>query len=329
MLPPRKHEPITDWSQEGRRRLIEERGDQVRLLLDEAFTDLLDSADVSLRDFRFQGEDPVTEAVDWCVEYFVRSHFDVEKLRPRSRSMRLFTEASFWLTHRESAAGYRRIRAQSRRGKATTDGVADGSASPEVLASTCLDALRLRSRIIDGITALRDACCTSLVGWWLQGTVRERRDWFASNDPLSTWDEAIALARRSPKQRSFDVADALFRYLALIAGLVARDAVDLPHRACVLTWFSPCDDRPPYEVGRESVRAALGGLPSQQMTALRADGVESLVRQCVALAGRRDDESDPLVRTLARRSLRRSVLHRFQIKSSDLLGAIQKIEEDP
>lgn len=324
-----EYEPINDWSLEGRRRLVEERGDQIRLLLDAAFTDFTDERGVNLREFRFRGEDPVTDAVEWSVEYFLRPHIDVEKLHTKSRSMRLFTEASFWLVHRESIAGYRRILARAQRGGPTSDAASDTSTSPDVLTATRVDARRFRERIIAGVLALRDACCASLVGWWLVGMARQRRLWFASDDPWTAWADAVALDDRSPKQRSFHVADALFRYFALFANLVQRDSNDLPHRACVLTWFTPCEDRPPYEVARRLVREALGGLPSRQMTTLRNDGVESLVRRCVELAGRSENGSDPLEDALSRASLRLSVLHRFHIEDAAIGRAIDALERHP
>jgi len=115
----------------------------------------------------------------------------------------------------------------------------------------------------------------------------------------------------------------------LFANLVQRASNDLPHRACVLTWFSPCEDRPPYEVARGPVREALGGLPSRQMTTLRNDGVESLVRRCVELAGRPANEFDPLEHALSRASLRHSVLHRFHLEDAAIGSAIDALERHP
>jgi len=122
------------------------------------------------------------------------------------------------------------------------------------------------------------------------------------------------------------VADALFRYLALFAGLVQRDGADESHRACVQTWFDRCSNEPPYEVGRAAVRAALSGLPSRQMTTLRHDGVTTLLRRCLALAELPPDDGDPLVRALARSSLRRSLLHRFKIEDAGLTERIHSLK---
>jgi len=322
------YEPIRDWSVEGRRRLVDEHGVELRLLLDEAFTVFVEKTGIGLAAFRFRGDDPTSEAVAWCIERFLTVDLDPSKLRAGSRSWRLFTEASFWLSQREGAAGYRRIvtRRVAPIEAADRELSPPAEAVPTVLGD--LDAERCRERLVRGLRALRDRCCAALAGWWLAGTARLRRDVFAPEDPPSDWALAVAAEDDSTsKQRSFFMADALFRYLALLAGLV-RDDGDEPHRACVRTWFSPCEDRPPYEVDRARVCAALGGVPSRTMTTLRHDGVTTLIRRCAELAGRPLDDASPRLEvTLARHSLRLSLLHRFKIDDAGLVASVEALRE--
>ncbi len=321
------YEPIRDWSADGKRRLVEERGDQLRLLLDEAFTVFVEETRIGLAAFRFHGDDPVGEAVDWCIERFLTVDIDPSKLRVGSRSLRLFTEARFWLSQREGTAGFRRILMQRAMPIESPErGLPPSAESRSTMGS--LDAERFRERLARGLLALRDRCCVSLVGWWLAGTARLRRDIFAPEDPAREWDGAVAAEEDfTPKERSFCIADALFRYLALFAGLV-RDDGDEPHRACTRTWFSPCEDRRPYEVDRASVCAALGGMRSRTMTTLRHDGVTTLIRQCIELAERPvDDGGLYLEVALARRSLRVSLLERFKISDAGLNASIKALKE--
>lgn len=319
------YEPIRDWSAEGRRRLVDEHGAELRLLLDEAFTVFVERTGIGLAAFRFRGDDPTSEAVAWSIERFLTADIDPSKLRPGSRSWRLFTEASFWLSQREGAAGYRRIVAR-RAPIEAADREPPAEAALTVLSD--LDAARCRERLVRGLRTLRDRCCAALAGWWLAGTARLRRDVFAPEDPPSDWASAVAAEDDSTaRQRSFFIADALFRYLALFAGFV-RDDGDEPHRACARTWFSPCESRPPYEVDRASVCVALGGVPSRTMTTLRHDGVTTLIRRCAELAGRPPDDAGlRLEVTLARHSLRLSLLHRFKIVDAGLVASIEALRE--
>lgn len=325
MGPTGTHEPIIDWSREGRARLVQEQGDRMRALLEEAFETFLDDRGVGLAAFRFRTDDPVAEAVEWCVERFQSADIDPDQLHHGSSSWRLFTEVSFWLSQRETAAGYRRALAHRKEGSDVEEAPSTDE-SPETVATRDIDARRVRERIIDGVSALRDTCCAALVGWWLIGSARQRRVWFANDDLVDEWNAALTADHgRTSKERSFHIADALFRYLALFAGLVRRDG-DESHRACVQTWFDRCHDEPPYEAPRAAVRAALGGLPSRQMTTLRHDGVTTLIRRCVALTDRSWLEVDPLVNALSQSSLRLSLLHRFKIEDDDLEARIRSLK---
>lgn len=321
------YEPIANWSREGRARLVREQGDRMRALLEAAFETFVAEEGVALRAFRFHGDDPIPEAVEWCVERFQTADLDPARLHEGSRSWRIFTEVGFWLAQREGKAGYRRALVRRAMGANALDRVALADESPEAVASNHVDVQRMRERIVGGAILLRDTCCAALVGWWLVGSARERRAWFADDEQPDPWDGAFAAdPPRNPKERSFHVADALFRYLALFAGLVQHEGGDLSHRACVRTWFDRCSNEPPYEVARVAVRAALGDLPSRQMTTLRHDGVTTLIRRCLALAERPSDDGDPRVRALARSSLRLSLLHRFKIEDAALTDRIHSLK---
>lgn len=314
------YEAIVDWSHEGRRRLVELRGAHLRVLLDEAFTQAVDGG-LSLASCRFRGDDPVTEAVEWCLARFEAMDFDPGRLRPESRSLRLFTEVAFWRAQREGAAGHRRATQAPRVEELTALHEAPGDVDDAI------DSQRHLARVRNGLQALRDRCSAALVAWWLEGAADLRRLLFAPHDDPDAWSP-YEIAIHSPKARSFHIADALFRYYALFAGLVRDHDDELSHRACVLTWFSPCGEEPPYEVSRAAVRKALGDMPSRQMTTLRHEGVRALIRQCTEQATEALKGEDPFGRHLARTSLRASVLHRFKIEDERLSLRIKALTKD-
>ncbi len=310
------YEPITDWSREGRQRLVESRGALLQSLLDEAFSQAVDGG-LSLANLRFHGDDPVTEAVEWCIRRFETMDLDPARLPPGSRSLRLFTEVRFWIAQREGAAGARR---------ATRAPRSEPTALPhDTQEAADIDRERQLQcdRVHAGLLTLRDRCCAALVGWWLEGANDLRKALFAPHDGPHLWPPRDAT--RSPKARSFHTADALFRYYAMFVGLVRDADAEPTHRACVLTWFSPCGDEPPYEVAREVVRAALDDMPSRQMTTLRHEGVRVLIHQCTGHAEAAVGCDSGLDRHLARVSLRASVLHRFKVDDAALSGRIKAL----
>lgn len=321
--------PITDWSVEGRRRLVEAQEDAMRVLLEEAFSSLCDRASINLGDFGFGGDSPIEDAAEWSLSRFQTADIDPAKLHAASRSMRLFTEAEFWLSQRVGAPAYRRIRRREAGAAVAMDRVtdtADSSSSDAVLER--LSVASQRSRIVAGVRALRDATCASLVAWWLEGATALREAIFEPGGDAIEWTDAVTVEDRSPKQRSFHIADALFRYFALDVELVRRDGGgDASHKACVLTWFTRCADEPPYERARADVLTAFEGFRSRQVTTLRHDGLTTLVRRCADVAKQRVDDPDAAVRWLARRSLRPSLLHRFKIDDVPLSCALEALKE--
>ncbi|MFO0608837.1 MAG: hypothetical protein U0324_37065 [Polyangiales bacterium] len=310
------YEPITDWSRAGRQRLVEARGALLRSLLDEAFSQAVDGG-LSLASLRFHGDDPVAEAVAWCIRRFEAVDLDPARLPPGSRSLRLFTEVRFWVAQREGAAGARR---------ATRSPRPEPPAPPrdtEDAADIDRERQRQCERVCAGLRTLRDRCCAALVGWWLEGAIDLRKALLAPHDPPGSWPACDAA--RSPKARSFHVADALFRYYAMFAGLV-RYADDEPtHRACVLTWFSPAATSRPTRSRAGVVRAALDDMPSRQMTTLRHEGVRVLIHRCTGHAEAAVGMDGGLDRHLARESLRASLLHRFKVDDAALSRRIKAL----
>lgn len=296
--------PIHDWSPRGRRRLVEERGDELRLLLDLAFTEFVDHHDVPLSAFRFgrDGGDPVTEAVEWCIERFQSGHIDPARLHVESRTTRLFTEVAFWLAQRETGLGFRRVMA-TWSARNNSDEALRGTVSPAAadLSYTLED---VRGRLASTLRLLARSTCEDLVTGWLLGTASERADWF-------DWPDTPAQPIEwSPKQRSLYVADALFRFFVLLECLLDQES---PHPSDVvasLSLFSPCSNEPPYRLPDAAVAIELTLDGSRQASRLRKTGTCRLIQLCLGLAG---DGEPSLRRELARLHLRPSLLHQHNL----------------
>ena len=184
------YELIEDWSIEARAELVQKRGSEIRLLLDEAFTILLDNPNSTLSEFGFKDCDPVTQAVEWCVERFTSVDIDPDKLNKGSNSFRLFTEVNFWLTQKTGKQGHKAI--INRRSK--TNNIDDSNTNSTNDHSDSLD-LSKRNELEAGekITAVRTAfdkslastlhrmlhcTCYDLVTFWLKGTETLRSNLF-------------------------------------------------------------------------------------------------------------------------------------------------------
>ncbi|TKC96483.1 hypothetical protein [Polyangium fumosum] len=168
------YDPIDDWTPEGRRRLVEARGDEIRALLDLAFTDFVETHEVGLSSFGFRGDDPVSEAVEWSMKRFVDADIDPAYLHPGSRSLRLFTEARFWLHQKVGREGYGRLLAAPRSPEVPREeahgGEGDGldPGAVEEFGKTLAATLR----------TLGHRTCADLAGFWLEATRTLRRAWF-------------------------------------------------------------------------------------------------------------------------------------------------------
>lgn len=233
-------EPIADWSPEARRRLVAERGDELRELLDKTFWEFSTTAE--LAPFGFRGEDPVDEAVAWCIERF-SSDKGVDPGRLWSRSFELFTQVPWWLSQKVGTNAYRRIRATQQQPTSSREPADARDAFAPVAASEQAQALRDFKRAV--ARTLRTLCrrtCPDVVGFWLRGTERLRAHLFRwrGRGQLSG-PAAASSASKASKRR----ADALFRFMVLHQDALAEDE---SVAAVEVTMLSPCENRAPYRV---------------------------------------------------------------------------------
>ncbi len=311
------YEAITDWSLEGRAALVATRGSEIRLLLDLAFSELMDEPGTSLLDFGFRGDDPVEAAVEWCVARFESGTLDEALIRPESRSFRLFTEVSFWLSQKVGRQNVSRILARrARRGGPSSDRREPGDADDQVNMQSDNDPsdldieqarAKMLMRLSETLQALTHRTCADLAGYWLLGTGDIREAWF-------DWTESVPLPARTPKQRSIHVADALFRFVSLFAGALQR-----ADEVCEACLFQPCDNVPPYRVADAVVRERLGLSSTREVGERRRSGVGALVRTIAAVAERPCDADRLIDQQLARHSLRDSLLHLYGLEGDATL----------
>ncbi len=316
--------PITDWSREGRRRFLAEHRSDAELLLDQALNQVWEDG-FDLRACGFKGDDPVSEAVAWSLDRFCEADLDSRRIQSESRSLRLFTEAWFWLAQRVGTRALRRIRNTTRRSRRDVD--PSRLPAPEADDAPTGDDDVRRERIAMTLRELSRRCCPALVTWWLEGAVKFRAALFDDADPLAVDRVLTEAPVPTPKQRSLRIADALFRYLALYLGFIDPEGGDLSHRACVRSWFSTCDNRPPYERAKELVMRDLGDLPSRQMTTLRQDGAEALIGRCVEVTARPAEEDESGDGAFARWSLRKTLLERYDVENASIRRDFAAIKE--
>lgn len=223
------YDPIEDWSPEGRRRLVETRGDEIRALLDLAFTDFVDSQGVGLSAYGFYQDDPVGEAVEWAMDRFMAAELDPSRLHPGSRSFRLFTEARFWLHQKVGRNGYARIQSGSVGAYAqyAKDDEQQGVEPESALAHEKVEAFGKRLAIT--LRTLRHNTCADLVGFWLGATKTLRREWFGWRELGEISKEVSGLSK---KQRSFYGHDAMFRFLCFLHELVPPTETHRPNSLC-------------------------------------------------------------------------------------------------
>lgn len=303
-----EHEPIVDWSVEGRRRLVEERGDEIRLALDEAFTDFLDESEIGLRAFGFRADDPVSEAVEWCVARFGDGDLNPGRLRTGSASFRLFTEVEFWLSQKVGGQAYRRIRAVRREER----DVERLASAPEQ--RTLAGFGRALGATLE---RLRDRTCAALVEFWLFGTRALRSKWFG-------WDESGTVPEVSLKARSFHAADAQYRFAAIFEDVLATStpAREVAIRAC----FSGCTDAPPYRATDAEIRGSFPKLPAHELSRHRVQGLAEILSTLLDHAEAEVDEmEDGLRRELLRRTLTPSLLHAHHLEDPALHSRIRRL----
>jgi hypothetical protein len=292
--------PITDWSPAARAALVAGQEPTIRLLLDEAFTVFLDEPQASLRPYGFRGDDPVSDAVDFCVARFRDGTFDGAQIHAGDRSFRIFTRAQFWLSQRVGEPQRRRIEGQRQR---------------RVDAGVELEDVPGAAALVDAPTSLAVAAtakvlcartCAGVVRYWLRGSAAMRACWFGHDAPEGVDDE------NSAKAQSFYTADALFRFSALLAGLVPEGR-GVAERACVETWFTPCKDVPPYQVPAEEVARRLALDSARAATGHRRAGLGSLIGTVLTAAEATAGKVDATGAVL-RQGLRPGLLNAYRLE---------------
>ena len=328
-MPTDEYESIEDWSLEGRRAFIDAHEAELRALLDEAFTELC--VEVELSPYGFHGDDPVVEAVGWCVERF-RSEkvIDPAKLRVESRSTRLFTEVGWWLAQKVTAKRHQTIRAAQRAQRVVRS---DRSPRLQAPARPGQDLPRLERELGQTLRRLFLSTCADLVAYWLEGTRRicAAIGWMPDAAPHA---EDV-----SPKSATFFRCDAQLRFEYL--GLERR--LELPatdEAALRATLFTPWSEAP-YRVPDREAAAALGLAGVRETKARRKRACASLVEQLAGGLGprptARHEGTTPTIPEIVRWALLRSalspsVLHALQLEGETrlrgILGELPPMKEE-
>ncbi|MCY1021718.1 hypothetical protein [Pyxidicoccus sp. MSG2] len=270
--------PITDWSKAGCASLVQEHREVLALLLRHSLAQVAKPyGEQNLLDaFRFRTLD---DAVDWCLERFATGTLKPGKLGPPSRSWRLFTQARFWLSQREGAAGFQRkmqqLEAACRRDLAPAE-----PPESEVAPAPDLDVQRLVERLSHTLSELLARTCPDLVTWWLRATEELRSLWFELPIPEPAHEP------RMKKERSIRIHDALFRFACLFCRLLLHEKDAVPSHLAVAEWlFRRCQNVPPYRRTEEEIAAALPLSAPKEKRAiqrLRREGVSALIHQLIS-----------------------------------------------
>lgn len=328
--------PISDWSFAARHALLAEHRTVIRLLLDESFSTFADHQ--SLAAFGFTDDDPVAQAVDWCLQRFAQAELDPSRLRSTSRSFRLFTEVGFWLAQKVGGPRYRSILKQlgtqqkkpadtaqeAGMARRATENYASGRASERQEA--VLDALA--NRLGSTLYQLRVRTCSDMVGFWLQATEQERADWLG-------WRSAGLLsedtAQRSKKDRSLYRSSALFRFQCLHRRVNVTEADHLGCAVAEHTLLQACDNTPPYRRTDQLVLAALPALSGTGVRSLRRLLKEGCASYLHRLLGELDQipagEQQRCEWALLHRALSLSTLHALDLDADPELN--QRIRQLP
>lgn len=313
------YEPITDWSREGRARLVAQRVDEIRAFLLVAFRRFYDHRE--LEPFGFRGEDPLGEAVEWSIARFASGELDPRHCTP---TFRIFTEVQFWLAQKVGKRAYNRIM--------WTRAEVPCADPPDVPREPSDEPLRseeirdeMHRHLARSLQQLAARTCADLVGYWLSGTVRLRSTWFG-------WGATIAIenASASKKQRSFHMYDALFRFQCLHQELVPEADGSAPIAAVRESMFRPCENRPPYRRPDEEVAPLL---PAARITGprsvgkLRRAGLAALLARLLAFVDQvGKNEHGTLERVFVRRSLSTTTAYALDLeRQDDLLRRLKSL----
>lgn len=316
------YELISDWSREGRRRLVAKRRDYILLLLDAAFSDLVDEErGLSLAAFGFRSEDPVEEATLWSLERFENGNLDPAQILPSSRSFRIFTEAHFWLAQK-AGRGYPHLIGDTRK---AARAVKNREPTERVCAESDLNeaVLAFSRELAAVLPVLLKRSCADMVGFWLHGTKLLRREVFGwpSQAELSE-----AAAGSSRKQKSLHAHDAMFRFLCCFFALVPAKSDAHAERALELTCLSGCPNKAPYRVDDRDVvesLAAPGVHGPRPVGALRKQGAADFLRRCLERAQHEAEVGrEQLAVLLTRRTISPTTLHALSIEKNEALKTL-------
>ncbi|AKI98651.1 hypothetical protein ATI61_10651 [Archangium gephyra] len=327
-----RYPEITDWSKEGRARLVMEHRPVLSEMLRHSLEQVAEPYGVEalLRAFGFS---TLEDAVDWSLQAFIERELELTRI---PRSWKLFTQPRFWLAQRTGLPGFRRkmaeLEALRRRGQHVSEAQPtlsdDAAEKPRVEEE--LEQQRLRERLIATLRLLRDRTCASLVLWWLRATDGLRTGWFDPPVPPVREDDL------SKKARSLITHDALFRFQCLHRQLVQEDGSSGLAHQVVREWlFRPCGDTPPYRRDDAEVARSLPeGAPRQTRALhhLRRQGVTALLEKLIDAAGvpPAGDEVETLFEwTLLTHSVTRTTLTTFKLDEGAMPELARRIDSLP
>ena len=272
------YELIEDFSAAARRQLVEARGDEIRLLLDSAFSDFVDAQPgVSLAAFGFRGDDPIAEAVSWAMDWFASTDLDMYRIHGRSRSFRIFTEVRFWLAQKAGRKGYSSLVGAPRLVQPDPEDTRT-EAGAEANATSAFG-----DELAGTLPGFRDRTCADLVGFWLAGTKRLRRDWFGWRARAKP-PTLPSISRRG--------SAASTRTTPCSASSAASTRSRSPRRWSARSWHfsSPVSPaaRTSLRIASRSAELVRGGAGlgrARDVARLRREGARHLLHRCLALAG--------------------------------------------
>lgn len=306
------------------------------MLLDDAFSRFADTE--PLTPFRFlpaeDPGDPITAAVEWCVERFSTGNIDPNLLHPDSRSFRLFTEVKFWLCQKVGRVACQRIlRTGRQRIEHERDVYPPAERQVDSTEQTARESaiMDLQRQLAVALRELGHCTCPDLVGFWLLATAKLRREWFGWSDAGEVSEAAEALRKKS---RSLAHHDALFRFLCCYHRLPKEP--DLGGELAYATLFRRCLNIFPYRCSDEQVLRAVPGaqhMGKHERRRLLRVGTSAWLRALIQWMTRAASSQDPKDRmewVLGKQSLSATTLHALDLDGDSNLvegmGRLAKLE---
>jgi hypothetical protein len=161
-----------------------------------------------------------------------------------------------------------------------------------------------------------------MVGFWLHGTKRLRRDVFGWSLQAEL---SGAAASNSRKQQSLHAHDAMFRFLCCFFALVPAKPEAHAERALELTCLSGCPNEAPYREKDRDVVVALAAPEvhgPRSVGTLRKKGATDFLYRCLEHAmDEAENRRDKLAALLTRRTISLTTLHALDIEADAALKA--------